>query len=308
MADLRGAATGDDSLSEQHVAQMSDGARILLRRTGRPDGQRLVASHGVGFAIDGFSLMWRHLKDDFDLVLFDLRGHGRNPKVDPASVEGPRIVEDTKEIVGQIDTVWGTKPLWGLFHSYSGLAALRLENVEPGCFAGLVLIEPPATRPPGHPLFAAFEAGRLALAERSAKRQAVFDSVGELAAKYAGRAQYAHFAEGAADALAGSLLVPDGTRWRLACPPAVESRFYATNIDDGLWDRLGNIACPVTMLAGGNDLANEIPPAVTARDLAHAGGFDFVEVAGTTHMMILERPRFVAEIARAVVRASSGLR
>jgi len=284
---------------------MSDGAKIVLRRLGRPEGPRVVLSHGVGFAIAGFRMMWRHLADEFDLVMFDMRGHGRNPEADPASVEVARIVADTGEILARIGEVWDRKPVWGLFHSYSGLAALRLESASPGQFAGLVLIEPPVTRPPGHPLFAGFEQGRLALAERSAKRQAVFGSVEELAAKYAGRSQFARFAEGAAHELARSLLVQDGERWRLACAPAFESRFYVTNVDDGLWDRLDRVRCPVLMMAGGDDLANDVPPAVTARDLAHVGGFDFIEVARTTHMMVLERPRFVAELARAFVRTAA---
>jgi pimeloyl-ACP methyl ester carboxylesterase len=63
----------------------------------------------------------------------------------------------------------------------------------------------------------------------------------------------------------------------------------------------------VMMLAGGDDLKSEVPPAVAARDLAHAGGFDFVEVAGATHMMVLERPRFVAELTRAFVRANHAI-
>lgn len=282
-----------------------DGAHIHVRRLGNPRGPRVMLSHGVGFSIDGFAMMWRHLEAEFDLVLFDLRGHGRNPAGDPASVSGPRIVEDLEDVLGKVRAVWGDKPVWGLFHSYSGLTALRLESADPGSFAGLVLMEPPATRSPAHPAFDAFEKGRIALAERTLKRQAVFETVDELAAKYAGRSQFVRFASGATRDLAHSLLVPDGTRWRLACTPAFEAAFYASNVDDGLWRRLDRVACPVIMLAGGDDLKNDVPTATTARDLAHAGGFDFVEVAGTSHMMVLERPHFIAELARAFVRANN---
>lgn len=262
-----------------------------------------MLSHGVGFAIDGFAMMWRHLEAEFDLVLFDMRGHGQNPVGDPASVSGPRIVEDMKDVLAKVRASWGDEPVWGCFHSYAGLTALRLESAEPGCFAGLIVMEPPATRALDHPAFAAFERSRIALAERTVKRQAVFESVDELAAKYAGRSQFARFVNGAAAELARSLVVPDGQRWRLACDPAFEAAFYASNADDGLWERLDRVACPVMMLAGGDDLKNEVPPAIVGRDLAHAGGFDLVEVAGATHMMVLERPRFVAELTRAFVRA-----
>ena len=247
--------------------------------------------------------MWRHLEADFDLILVDMRGHGNNPAVEPESINGPRITTDLKETLEVIHHTWGKGPIYGLFHSYSGLTALRLESVEPGWFAGLVLMEPPATRSPDHPEFQAFDDGRIMLAERTLKRQAEFETVEELTDKYAGRPQFARFADGAAECLARSLLTPDGGRWRLLCRPEIEAQFYATNEDDGLWQRLGAIACPVMMLAGSDDLRERVPPAVAALDLARAGGFDFVEVAGTTHMMVLERPRFIAELAAAYVRS-----
>ena len=289
--------------SSEHVVVADDGAEFVVRRRGNPEGCRVVLGHGVGFAIDGFAPMWRHLESAFDVILVDLRGHGRNPTVAPASISGPRIIEDLKTVLRGIQDVWGERPLWGLFHSYSALTALRLESIEPGWFAGLVLMEPPAMPPPGHPACSDFDEGRLALAERSLKRQVTFASTDELAAKYAGRAQFSRFAPGAAAALAAALLVPDGKGWRLACAPDVEARFYASNQDDGLWQRLANVTCPVMMLAGGDGLRDGVPPAPTARDLAHVGGFDLVEVVGTTHMMVLERPRFVAELARAFISA-----
>ena len=224
---------------------------------------------------------------------------------EPESVNGPRIVMDLKETLQGVHAAWDDRPIYGLFHSYSGLTALRLESTDPGWFAGLFLMEPPATRSPDHPSFPSFEKGRAMLAERTLKRQADFGSVEQLVQKYAGRPQFARFARGATETLAASLLVPDGDRWRLACRPEIEAQYYATNVDDGLWQRLTDIACPVMMLAGGDDMRNDVPTAIAARDLAHAGEFDFVEVAGATHMMVLERPSFIAELATAFVHAQA---
>ncbi len=289
--------------SVAHVIAADDGAELIARRLGNPDGPRVLVSHGVGFAVDGFAPMWCHLESDCDLILVDLRGHGRNPPVAPESVRGPQIISDMKAALRGIQNEWGEKSLWGLLHSYSGLTALRLESTEPGWFAGLILMEPPAMPPPDHPAFPGFDKGRLALAERSLKRQAVFTSIDDLVAKYTSRDQFSRFAPGAARALAESLLVPDDDGWRLACSPEVEARFYATNEDDGLWQRLHHVTCPVMVLAGGDDMRDGVPPALTARDLARIGGFDLVEVAGTTHMMVLERPRFVAKLARTFISA-----
>jgi pimeloyl-ACP methyl ester carboxylesterase len=179
--------------------------------------------------------------------------------------------------------------------------ALRLESLQPGSFAGLVLMEPPATPPAGHPLHAAFDQGRMALATRAGRRQERFASVAELASKFTGRAPFARFEAGAAEELAAAMLVADDGGFRLACPPAAEARYFETNVDDGVRDRLDAVACPALMLVGGDDLAAGAGPATVGTEIAHEGGFDLVELAGTTHMMPLERPRAIAELTRAFV-------
>ncbi|MDA1070304.1 MAG: alpha/beta hydrolase [Proteobacteria bacterium] len=278
----------------EHRLRLSDGADILLRRTGNPEGPRLLVSHGTGFAVDGFARMWQPLAATCDLVLFDLRGHGRNGAVAPQSVDAERLMRDMAEIVTACHEHFGARPCFGLFHSISALMALRLESVSPGSFAGLVLIEPPATPPAGDPRFDAFEEGRMALASRSARRQARFGAVAELAGKFTARGPFRFFEPGAAEELAAAMLVPDGEGWKLACPPEVEAACFARNLDDGLRRRLKDIGCPVLMLVGREDLAIDGTPACIALHLARLGGFDLLELADATHMLPLERPRAIA--------------
>ena len=291
----------------EHRLGLSDGAPILLRRCGNPDGPRLLVGHGTGFAVDGFIRMWRPLLADCDLVLFDLRGHGRSGPVPAETVDGPRLTRDMGEILAGTASAWGVKPVFGLFHSISALMALRLEVRAPGSFAGMVLIEPPATPDLDDPDYDAFEAGRLALATRSAKRQRDFASVGELAEKFAGRGPFRHFEPGAALELAASMLVASGDGWTLACPPEVEARYFGRNLDDGMRARLAAITCPVLMLVGRDDLAMAGTPASIGVGLARLGGFDLLELADATHMIPLERPAAVAEATRAFLRMHAGV-
>jgi pimeloyl-ACP methyl ester carboxylesterase len=286
----------------EHRLRLSDGASILLRRTGNPKGPRLLVSHGTGFAIDGFARMWRPLAGNHDLIVFDLRGHGHSGAVSPETVDGPRLTLDMAEVLAAVAEVWGERPVFGLFHSISALMALRLEAQAPGSFSGLVLIEPPASPPKESPGFEAFEQGRLGLEARSAKRQTHFSSIEELAAKFTGRGPFRHFEPGSAQELAASMLVPDGDGWRLACPPEVEARYFGRNLDDGLGERLKQVACPVLMLVGRDDLAIAGTPACIAVDLARLGGFDILELANATHMLPLERPGAIAVFARAFVK------
>ncbi len=282
---------------------LTDGAQVVLHKRGNPEGPRLLVSHGTGFAVDGFRRMWEPLCDAFDVITFDLRHHGRNPPCDPMSIDAERQNLDMSEVVLGAAELFGARPVAGLFHSISALAALRVETRARGTFSHLVLMEPPAPPPQGHALCDAFEAGRIALAERSARRQDKFSSVEELAAKYQGRAAFSCFQEGAALELAESILLKTETGFELRCTPLAESRYYETNHDDGLFDRADQVGCPVLMLAGRNDLAHAGTPAQIAIELAHAGGYDYAELASATHMMPLERPQAVAAFARAFVQA-----
>lgn len=292
----------------EHPLRLSDGATIRLRRCGRAEGPRLLVGHGTGFSIDGFRRLWQPLEEDCDLVLFDLRGHGRNPPAAPESVTGARLVEDMREIVAGIAAAFGAKPLHGLCHSISAVMALRLESLAPSSFASLVLMEPPAMPPESDPGYADFESGRLALETRTLKRQARFASVAELAEKFQGRGPFRRFEPGAAEELAAGLLVPDGDGFRLACPPEVEARFFGRKPDDGLRARLGDVGCPVTLIVGRDDLAFPGSPASIGVELARAGGFDLVELADATHMMPLERPAAIRALTRALIAQASRAR
>jgi len=92
------------------------------------------------------------------------------------------------------------------------------------------------------------------------------------------------------------MLARAGEGFRLACPPEAEARYFGGNADDGLHDRLDRVACPVLMVVGCDDLVLPGTPARVSAELTGQGGFDLVELAATTHMMPLERPRALAAL------------
>src|SRR3954467_2023791 len=71
-----------------------DGARIVMRRHGNPDGVRLLVSHGHGFAADAYYPDWQHLLSRFDVLVFDFRNHGRNVPVVPANHDYAQLARD----------------------------------------------------------------------------------------------------------------------------------------------------------------------------------------------------------------------
>jgi pimeloyl-ACP methyl ester carboxylesterase len=58
---------------------MDDGAVIRVRRHSRGK-QRLLFSHGNGFAINAYYPLWRLFLDNYEVVVFDVRNHGQNPR------------------------------------------------------------------------------------------------------------------------------------------------------------------------------------------------------------------------------------
>ena len=55
---------------------MDDGAIIRLRRHSKGK-QRLLLSHGNGFAVDAYYPFWQLFLDSFEVVVFDVRNHGQ---------------------------------------------------------------------------------------------------------------------------------------------------------------------------------------------------------------------------------------
>ena len=103
---------------------MADGAPIRIRRHGNPRGPRLVLCHGNGFAIDAYVPFWSLLADRFDLVLYDQRNHGQNPRHKPEAHDVPRFVSDMEEIFHAIRNRLGPAPTVGVFHSISGVTSI----------------------------------------------------------------------------------------------------------------------------------------------------------------------------------------
>jgi len=73
---------------------LEDGAVIVVRCHGNPDGPRLVLSHGNELAIDLYYPMWSLLEDEFDLIVFELRNHGWNKPTSLNRHNIPQLIRD----------------------------------------------------------------------------------------------------------------------------------------------------------------------------------------------------------------------
>jgi pimeloyl-ACP methyl ester carboxylesterase len=127
-----------------------DGVRFQVRRHGAAFGPRLMVSHGNGFAVDGYFNFWSRFLGRFDVVVFDMRSHGQNPRADPTHHDYAHMTRDLDAIGRAVADEFGPKPTAGLFHSMSAQCAILRALAGKSEFAALALFDPPNVPRPGH--------------------------------------------------------------------------------------------------------------------------------------------------------------
>ncbi len=286
---------------------MEDGAIIRIRRHGNPAGPRLILAHGNGFATDAYFPFWRLLTGRYDVVLYDQRNHGYNPRHDDITHHDvPYFARDMNRVIDGVREAFGYKPTAAMFHSISGVSAI-LHALEFGWrWDALVLFDPPLVPSPGHRCHEVARDFELMLAGWSKDRPERFKSPDQLAAQFIASKSLNRWVDGAHALMARSILRedPDAGDWILCCPPAGESRVYRTNSALDLCPRLeklieGALIGPFKIIASDPDDAHARAPAFVNRALHEDFGHAYEAVSGTTHMLQLEKPEDCARIATA---------
>ena len=140
-----------------------------------------MLSHGNGFAIDGYFSFWSRFLGSFDVVVFDMRSHGQNPRAEPPNHDYAHMVPDLDGICRAVGEEFGEKPTAGVFHSMSAQCAMLQALAGRSDFAALILFDPPDVPPPGHPVRGKMEDYEHKLARWARQRRTHFDERSELA-------------------------------------------------------------------------------------------------------------------------------
>jgi pimeloyl-ACP methyl ester carboxylesterase len=278
------------SPTEAETLRMADGTEILVRRLGNPDGPRLALSHGNGLAIDGYHPFWRHLVARYDLVMFDLRNHGRNAVRLDLRHDWEVLTDDIVAIAAGIRRRFGDKTMTALVHSASSMASLRamLDGARP--WDALIAFDPPLFPPPGHPLEAQAEREWASLVARSRRRPERYPDPSGLAQQFRRSSYMRRWVPEAFDIMAHATLRPDPAHgdWTLACPREFEARLFETNRDPRFFRELGRLPGPLTVIGADPDKPDaEIPPLIN-RLLADQ--IDYRPIPDSTHFLQVEHP------------------
>jgi pimeloyl-ACP methyl ester carboxylesterase len=293
---------------ETFEVELEDGARVKVRRHGNRNGARVMLSHGNGFAADAYLPFWGELTPKYDLLVFDFRNHGQNVPVDPPNHNYAQLTRDLERVLDAVDARLGRKPTAGVFHSMSARAAMK-HALEIGWrWAGLVLFDPPNVPPAGHPRYAAMAAFENRLTKWALGRRRQFGAIAELADEYRASRAAAQWVSGAHELMAQSVLRrnPDGS-YVLTCAPENEATIYTEAITLNLWPRAAEFGGPVKLIGADPHLKGAPATAQTNQALASEQGYDYEFVAGTGHLLQIEKPDACVQLVEAFL-AKCGLR
>ena len=272
---------------------LEDGAKIRMRRHGSTDGVRLLFTHGNGFAADAYFPYWQHLLPKFDLLVFDFRNHGQNVPVVPAHHTYEQLTRDLERILQAVKSRLGEKPTAGLFHSMSARTAMKHAIGIGWRWDALVLFDPPNVPPPGHPLYAGMAAFEKRLTEWARQRRRRFAAIEELAEEYRQSRATVRWVEGAHELMARSVLrqSPDGEGYELVCDPENEATIYAQAMTLNLWPQAREFGGPVKLIGCDPNMKSAAGTGPANQALGSEGGYDYSFVAGTGHLLQIEKPQ-----------------
>ena len=262
------------------------GTFIKLRRHGNPNGPRLVLSHGNGLAIDLYYPFWSRLTDDFDLFVYDMRNHGRNPIGPLSDHHMPALAQDHDIVLEAVDRHYGDKPKVGVYHSVGALAML-LSPASGAGLSALVLYDPPIRKP--NVDRNAYDDAGVQLADAARRRREWFPTKDEFIESARSASIFERVVPGVAELLAETTLREDSTRggYALRCPALYEAqiieygRIFASVVD------LASYRCPIKVIGADPTLPFSYLPTF---DLAEMLEVDYDFLPNTTHYLQLEQP------------------
>lgn len=252
-------------------------------------GLPLLLCHPTGFHGLGWLPVARRLTGSARVWSLDFRGHGNSTLPDSRSLQWGGMAEDVMAVVDHLGLdPDGREPLVAAGHSMGGAALLMAEQARPGLFSALWCFEPivPPALPPN------LAPADFPLAQAARRRKAVFPDRATALANYAAKPPLSSLAPEALEVYVayGFRDLPSGGV-ELKCAPETEALCFEGGLDDRTFPRLGEVQCPVTIVASGDGGF----PARTAPAVADALPKGQLErMDGLTHFGPMEDPQAVA--------------
>jgi pimeloyl-ACP methyl ester carboxylesterase len=204
----------------------------------------LLLLHATGFHARCWDQVVGALPPGLHIIAPELRGHGRSYRPDSLGDWN----ETADEIAAFVAAVCD-RPVFAIGHSQGGYIAVTMATKNASAFSQMLLVDPVLLPPE----FLAMRASMKVMAPADhpvARRRNRWDGAAQMIAHFSARHPYDGWRpEVLADYCHYGLVAADGG-FELACPPVLEASAYLGSTRDGLYDNLGAITCPVTVLRG----------------------------------------------------------
>ncbi|RXH56192.1 Beta-ketoadipate enol-lactone hydrolase [Granulicella sibirica] len=250
-------------------------------QAGTEHAETVVLIHAVGYDLTYWDRQIEALQVDYNVVAFDLPGHGRSPKLTE-----DWTFDDAAVLVADLIERVSTGPVHLVGISFGGMIAQATALGRPDLIRTLTLIGTACTFPE--------EAwkGMRARAElvRTAGMAAILQSSLERWFTPQTRAQRPD-------------IIDRVTKTVLADDPAVHAAIWEMISGFDVHDRLEKVSCPVLVLVGEQDPST---PVETAFTLANAiPDSKVIVIPGSSHVVTVENPVAVNDALRAFLQVCS---
>jgi pimeloyl-ACP methyl ester carboxylesterase len=271
------------------IIRTPDGVDLAIRDfggTGRP----VLFAHATGFCGALFAPLIEQVASRYRCIAIDLRGHGDSAPPLDLDFDWSGFATD---LLAAIDALHLGHPLV-VGHSCGATAAFMAEQRRPGTFSAMYCYEPAMGFRAGIDV-----PGPNPMSDGARRRRATFASRDELVAYLRSKPLFTRFDPAVLDAYVehGFAVVADGSL-RLKCLPEHEARTFENGASHDGAARLGEVACPVTLVYG--DAPDSFPPAMAQLVASRLPNAVLHTAAGLGHLGPFEDP---AALAAEIVHA-----
>jgi pimeloyl-ACP methyl ester carboxylesterase len=265
----------------------TDGVDVVVHDLGGT-GPTLLMSHATGFHALAWRPIARLLAHRFSCQALDYRGHGDTVAPADWSVDWNGYGDDAVAVASALHSPGG---ILGVGHSMGGACLLMAARRDPSLFRGLVVFEPivfptEGLLPPGT---------ESPLVVGARRRRSSFPSFEDAIANYASKPPMGTFTDEALHAyVQGGFAVGEDGHVHLKCRPEHEARTFEMGGGHRTWDELGEITCPVVVVAGRPHPGT--PAALAAGIAERLPHGQYVEMDDLDHFGPMTHPERVAAL------------
>ena len=212
----------------------------------------LFFAHGNGFSTRVYEPLLVLLAQKYDLLMFDLPGHGQSPSHE--FVGWNQTAEHLHSALQMCEDVTAGRQIDCVAHSLGGMLTILAASVNPATFRSMVLLDPIMFPQPLLLILHVLNRLRLTplfhpFVKPTLKRRSHWPDKEQALQYFHGRKIFKGWQDEALQSYVEHALKEDTNSVRLCCEPVLEATWFST-LPARLWPSVSALRCPVKLLMG----------------------------------------------------------